>query len=320
MNIIKPLKLNSGDKVGIISPSEPVIFRKKFERGVEVLRELGLCVILGRNVFKKYGAYMAGNDSQRASDLNAMFKNPEIKGIFCSRGGLSCNRLLNLMDYGAIKKNPKVFMGFSDITVLLNAIYKKTGLITFHGPNIEHIFSKGFSGKNRYTWEYFFKAVMRNQPVGRIKPWRSLEVLKEGRASGGLVGGNLITLMTLMGTEYEPDWRNKILFWEETYETIQEIDFHLTHLRSAGVFGKISGMIIGKLMRCNILRGDDDWKKAEVFSINKIILEICHDYKFPIMKGVAFGHYSPQIVVPIGVKATIDTSRKLFSIDEAGVK
>jgi muramoyltetrapeptide carboxypeptidase len=320
MKIIKPPKLKPGDKIGIISPSEPVIYRKKFLRGVETLKNMGFRVAFGKSVLKEYGAYMAGKDEERAADLNAMFRNPEIKGIFCSRGGMSANRLLGLLDWPAIKKNPKVFMGYSDITVLLNAIHKKTGLVTFHGPTVESVFSFGFSGKHKYTREYFLKALMESRPVGPVRRWREMETLKKGKARGALVGGNLSVLRTLIGTPYEPEWRGKILFWEEVTETAQYVDFCLSHLRLAGVFEKISGMVIGKLVDCDILRSDDDWKKVKALPMNKIVLELCEDYKFPIVKGAAFGHYRPMLTLPIGVKASIDTAKPVFSIDEPAVK
>lgn len=322
MNIVlKPPILRKGDKIGIISPSEPVIYRKKFKCGIENLKKLGFRVVLGKNVFKEYGAYMAGRDKERAADLNAMFKNQEIKGIFCSRGGKSGNRLLNLTDYEKIKKNPKIFMGLSDMTILNNAIYTKTGLATFYGQNVEIGFSRGFSGKNKYTLEYFKKAVMDDKPIGEIRHWRKFEILKRGRAEGKLIGGNLAVLPSLLGTSFEPDWRGKILFWEDAQETIQDIDFWLTHLRLAGVFKKISGMIIGKIVGCDILRPHDEWKKEKALSINEIVLELCRDYKFPIIRGIPFGHSYPQITLPIGVKASIDTKKENpFSIDESGVK
>ena len=321
MKSIKPPLLQRGDKIGIISPSEPIIYKKKFERGIETLKKMGFRVVLGKNVFKECGAYMAGADKQRATDLNTMFKNRDIKGIFCSRGGMSANRLLNLIDFKAMKQSPKVFMGLSDITVLLNAIYKKTGLVTFHGPNVEFGFSHGLKNRHKFTEEYFRKAVMSPQPIGNVPGWKKIDVLKSGKASGILIGGNLEVLMTLLNTEYEPDWNNKILFWEESVRTTQEIDFWLTHLRLCGVFKKISGIVIGKLTGITTLRSGDDWNYKKTFPINKIVLEICRTHKFPIIKGFAFGHYYPQITLPIGVKATINTSKKLpFSIDEAGVK
>jgi muramoyltetrapeptide carboxypeptidase len=322
MKILKPQALQKGDKIGIISPSEPIIYKKKFQRGIEALKKLGFRVVLGKNIFKEHGAYMAGTDKERAADLNAMFKNPEIKGIFCSTGGFNSNRLLDLIDYDAIKKNPKVFVGCSDITVLLNAIHKKTGLVAFHGHNVEHGFSLGFNGRQKRSREYFEKAMMTGEPIGPVKSWGKTEILKKGKAKGVLIGGNLSALMTLLGTEYEPDWREKILFWEETSQTSQDIDFHLIHLKLCGVFKKISGMIVGKLTKCDILRPDDDWKKEKALSIDQTIFEISRNYKFPIISGISFGHYyhSFHITIPIGVKATIDTSKKLFSIDELGVR
>jgi muramoyltetrapeptide carboxypeptidase len=319
MKTLKPPALRKGDKIGIISPSEPIVYRKKFGRGVEALKKIGFKVVLAKGVFEKRGAYLAGRRERRAEQLNSMFKNPEINGIFCSRGGFSSSHLLNLLNFETIKKNPKIFMGFSDITVLINAIYAKTGLVAFHGQNVEHGFSYGFSGKYKYSLEYFEKAVMKNEPIGPIRKRSKIAVLKNGKAKGKLVGGNLACLMTLLGTEYEPDWNGKILFWEEFYQTSQEIDFYLTHLRLSKVFDKISGMVIGKLVGCDILRYEDDWKKGKAFPINKIILNVCRDYKFPIIKGFDFGHVYPQITIPIGVKATIDTSKKLFSIDETAV-
>ena len=249
VNPIKPRALRKNDKIGIISPSEPIIYKKKFLRGVKTLKKMGFRVVLGKNVLKEHGAYMAGTDEKRAADLNAMFKNRGIRGIFCSRGGMTSNRLLDLIDYRSIKKNPKVFMGLSDITVLSNVIHKKTGLVTFHGPNVEFGFSHGIKGRHNFTFEYFKKAVMTPRPIGNVPRWKTIDVLKAGKASGALVGGNLEVLMTLLGTKYEPNWKGKIFFWEEAGRTTEEIDFWLTHLRLSGVFEKISGMAIGKLVR-----------------------------------------------------------------------
>lgn len=320
--MIKPLRLKSGDRVGIISPSEPVTRKKNLRQGTKTLEEIGFRVALGRNVFEKYGIYMAGTDEQRASDLNRMFKDKKIKGVFCSIGGFSSNRLLDLIDYETIKKNPKVFMGFSDITVLLNAIHKKTGLVTFHGENVEYGFAKGLSGRYRYTGEYFKKAVMTGKPIGEVLPFSgSVKVLKQGEAEGALVGGNLSTLITLIGTEYEPEWEGKILFWEEFKQTPQDIDFRLTHLRQVGVFAKISGMVIGKLRECDFPYWLRKSEKTKGLSIRKIVLKICKDYEFPIIMNIPFGHVHPQIVLPIGVRAKIDTKESLpFSIVEKAVK
>jgi len=320
--MIKPLRLKRGDKIGIISPSGPVGSKDSLKSGIKTLEELGFEIVLGENVFKEHGVYMAGVDEERVFDLNKMFKNPRIKGIFCSTGGLSSNRLLGLIDYEAIKKNPKIFMGYSDITILLNAVHEKTGLITFHGENVEYGFSRGFQGRYRNMRVYFEKALMSNKPIGEIEPFLGpIKILRRGRAEGLLVGGNLEVLKVLIGTEYEPDWNGKIIFWEEFKETPQDIDFHLTHFREAGVFDKISGMVIGKLTECRFPQWLTKAEKKKGLPIEKIVLEICKDFDFPIIMNLPFGHVHPQIVLPIGVKAQIDTEKSLpFSITEKAVK
>ena len=317
-SIIKPPRLRPGDKIGIISPSEPVT-KVYFQKALRVIGKMGFEVVLGKNVFNVYSDYMAGTDRERASDINLMFKNPEIKGILCSCGGFNSNRLLDLIDYDVVRNNPKVFMGFSDITVLLNAIHKKTGLITFHGQNMEG-FSSGLSGKNEYTREYFEKAVMQKESIGKISPRGNIEIIRPGKVRGRLVGGNLSVLITLIGTEYEPDWDGRILFWEELEQTPQDIDHHLTHLRLSGVFDRISGMVIGKLVKCRF-PPFSYIKNKNVSPIGKIILEISKDYNFPIIFGVPFGHIDRQIVLPIGVKASINSRFSIpFSIDGRAVR
>ncbi len=165
---------------------------------------------------------------------------------------------------------------------------------------------------------------MEGKPIGAVLPFGGpIKVLKGGKVEGALVGGNLSVLETLIGTEYEPDWEGKILFWEEFKATPQDIDFHLTHLRLSGVFDKISGMVIGRLTECNFpywLRRVEGWKGRGP-AIEKIVLEICKDFDFPIIMNLPFVHVHPQITIPIGVKATIDTKKSLpFSIVEKAVK
>lgn len=320
MKIIKPPKLECGDIIGIISPSEPVEFRNKLRRGVKVLEKMGFRVVLGKNVFKNHGGYMAGTEKERVNDLHCMFKDKKVKGIFCGRGGFNSSRLLNSIDFNIIKKNPKIFWGFSDITVLLNAIHAKTGLITFHGQNVEDGFSRGLGGKYKYTRDYFVKAVMNGAPIGEARSFTRPRILKNGRAAGRLVGGNLSCLTALLGNSCEPDWRAKILFWEEIDQTVEDIDFLLTHLRLAGVFEKISGMMIGRLTnrKALLLKGK---KPRKVFSPHDAVLEICRDYKFPIVAEMSFGHEYPQFVVPVGVKAEINTFKENpFSVVEPAVR
>lgn len=318
MKTIKPLKLKPGDKVGIISPSEPVCFKNKLNKGIKELEKLGLKVVLGKNIFKRHGGYMAGTIRERISDLHAMFKNRRIKAIFASRGGFCANQLLPHIDFSLIRKNPKIILGFSDMSVLLNAIYAKTGLITFHGVNVE--LELATDNWEKFTRNYFVKALFQSEPIGKISGLTSWKILKRGKARGRLLGGNLSVLRTLLGTEYEPDWQGAILFWEDCDETYEDLDHFLTHLKLAGIFNKINGMIIGKLHNIKKIETRSDIAKLSFFSPRKIILERTREYKFPIISNVSFGHNCEHITIPVGVKATIDTSKKLFSIDEAGVK
>lgn len=310
MKLIKPKALKAGDAVGIISPSEPVIFKDRFGAGIKELEKLGLKIVLGKNVFKRHGGYMAGTIKERINDLHFMLRNSQIKAIFTSRGGFCSNQLLPYLDFSLIKKNPKIILGYSDITVLLSAIYAKTGLITFHGPSVEFVMPQW----GNFTKNYFLKALFESKPIGKIPALTRWKIIKPGRATGPLIGGNLSVLRTLIGTEYNPDWRNTILFWEDCKIDYEDLDHFLTHLKLVGIFDKLKGMIIGK----NHIK-KPELKISPFFPPEKIILERTEGYNFPILSEVDFGHDCEQITIPIGVKATIDTSKKLFSIDEAGV-
>jgi muramoyltetrapeptide carboxypeptidase len=317
MKAIKPKKLRAGDTVGIISPSEPIEFRNEFYAGVRELEGIGLRVLLGKNVFRKYGGYMAGTVEQRLHDLHSMFRNPKVKAIFVSGGGFCVNQILPFVNYSLIKNNPKILMGYSDITVLLNAIYAKTGLITFHGPSVE----LSIANWEKFTKNGFIKATFQSKPLGKITGLSSWKVFKRGKATGRLLGGNLTVLRTLIGTKYNPDWKNAILFWEDCDLTYEDLDHFITHLKLTGIFDKISGMVIGanKNFKKVTIGEESDSEKKNFFSPKKIILERTKEYHFPIISGVEFGHRRDQMTIPIGVQATIDASKRLFSIDESGV-
>jgi len=315
MESIKAFKLKVGDSVGIISPSEPIIYKNEFFAGVKELEKLGLKVVLGKNVFKSYGGYMAGTTKERLQDLHSMFKNPEVKAIFVSGGGFCANQILPYINYSLIKENPKIILGYSDITVLINAIYSKTGLITFHGPSVELTISSW----DNFTKKSFLRAIFQTRPIGRVPGLTSWKVLKKGKATGHLLGGNLTVLRTLFGTKYNPDWKGAILFWEDCDLTYEDLDHFITHLKLAGILDKISGMIIGKNKNFTEIEKESELKKKDFLLPQNIILERTQEYKFPIISEVQFGHVGEQVTIPIGVQATIDTSKRLFSIDEGGV-
>lgn len=323
MRLIKALKLKKGDLIGIISPSEPIVTKRRIKIGIRALKKLGLKVILGKNVFHRHGGYMAGTIQERLDDFHSMFKNRKIKAVFTSRGGFCCNQLLDGIDYKLIKNNPKIILGYSDITVLLNAIHKKTGLVTFHGPSLGLVMSKWLKSSRsvNFTKSYFNKALFSEKPIGNISRLSQWKILKKGKATGRLIGGNLSVMRTLLGTEYCPDWKNAILFWEDCNITYEDLDHFLVHLKLAGVFDGISGMIIGKNKHIQKIepKSDLNLNKLKFFSTKRIILERTQKYKFPIISNVGFGHECEQIIFPIGVRATINTAKKIFSIDESSV-
>jgi len=309
MIIRKAHKLKPEDKVGVVSPSEPIVFRNKFRSSIKELEKMGLEVILGEHVFKEYRGYLAGTVEERINDLNKMIKDRQIKAIFTSLGGFASNQLLPLINYSTLKKNPKIIIGYSDISVLLNAIYAKTKLITFHGPTLEY----GIPQWKKFTKDYFYKTLFTSKPIGMIK---SFKTLKPGKASGRLIGGNLSVLRTLWGTKFSPNWRGSIFFWEDENITFEDLEHFLAHLKLVGALGKMRGMVIGKLK--NIYKFKSKRRKAN--SVEQIVLEATKDYDFPIIMNVDFGHFPKQITIPIGAKATIDTFKNLFSIDESGVR
>ncbi len=297
MKIIKPPKLNKGDKVGIIAPSDSLLNKEAFKKGVKVLENFGFEVIFGKNLFKRHGDYMAGTDKERADGVNKMFADKSMKGIFCLAGGSSSNRLLPLIDFDNIKKNPKVFVGFSDITTLLLAIYKKTGLVTFHGPNVTNpAFLSNFSQKS------LFKIISEAKPTGKViqkSRWNTLKAGKE--VTGNLIGGTLEMMVNLAGTEYLPDFNNSILFWEEYGEPVEDIDMMFQHLRLTGALGKIKGMIIGKE---KTMFSQSEYRHP--LKLKQVILEITKSFNFPIISDADFGHVPDFITFPIGIKAKLN--------------
>ena len=302
---LKPQKLKAGDVVGVISPSTPVFSRKALTRGLKTLESLGLKPKLGPKALAVQGNYMAGTKEDRLYDLHSMFADDEVKAIFCTGGGYAAIQLLPDIDWELIKRNPKILMGFSDITTLLAAIYEKTGLITFHGPTIEGFNPDTKGGK--YTFKNFKNTVMKGE-VGELKSYTEWKVLKPGRDEGDLIGGNLNIITSLLGTPYEPKWDGKILFWEEVNETIETIDNFLWRLRVAKVFKKIEGMVVGKITSLQPIEDETEkWANMDKPPlIEDIILKATEGFNFPILYGADFGHDVPSLTLPVGTKALLD--------------
>lgn len=325
MKIIKPKKMRKGDVVAIVSPSSaiPDELKKNFNNGVKFLENLGLRVKFGNNVFKKY-YYSAGTVKERLNDIHKAFQDKKVKAVIMSIGGNSANQLLDGLDFDLIRKNPKIFCGISDGTTLLNPIFSKTGLITYHGPDLIFTFGLPISPVIK---ENLIKTLFEGN-VGELRPnpnWKGLDKLnknekyqgwkcvRKGKASGKLIGGNIGCLTNLDNTEFRPDYKNSILFLEAYALSIEDLDMLFTHFRQTKVFDEINGLILGHFYGSNIK------DKKQNRKVSEVILEITKNYSFPILEIGELGHNVENYIFPIGCQATIDADKKYFSIEEETV-
>jgi muramoyltetrapeptide carboxypeptidase len=310
--IVKPKRLAEGDTVGMVVPATMVFELDSIDRGREQLEALGFRVRVGAHVKARYGN-LAGTDRDRAADINGFFADDDVKAVIAFSGGWGTPRLLPYLDYDVIRRNPKVLIGFSDITGLLNAVHKKTGLVTFHGPNAD-------SRYEPYTLASFRKTVMSGEPIGTLpNPQKREEelidrenriiVLREGKATGRLVGGNLSLIASTMGTPYEIDTDGAILFLEDTHEELYRIDRMLTQLWLAGKLDKLAGFVFGRCTDCPI--------EGPALSMGELLRErFAH---VPSIWGLSFGHIEKKLTLPIGLPATLDATAKTLTIAEAAV-
>ncbi|MGZ3929949.1 MAG: S66 peptidase family protein [Bacteroidia bacterium] len=305
---IKPKRLSAGDTIAITSPAGAVWDDKQVDAFSNILKNFGFKVVLGKTLGEKHG-YFAGTEELRLKELHDFFADPIIKGIFCMKGGWGCARLLDKIDYDLISKNPKVLIGFSDITALLIAIFAKTGLVTFHGP-------VGNSGWNEFTSNSFKSVIMNADktifPIGPA-PEDKPVTLNPGTATGLLVGGNLTVLSCIIGSGYLPDWKNKILFLEETKEEPYSIDRMLTQLKLAGVLDNISGFVFGKCVKCEAEEPDKAFKFMEV------LVQHIRPLGIPAFYGAMIGHIENKLTVPLGIEATINAGTGIIQLNEAAV-
>ena len=302
--------LKKSDYIGIVAPGSPVP-KEVFGKGINILEQMGFRIKLGKHVFDITG-YTAGNPENRARDINEFFADSDVKAIVAARGGYNCNQVLLYLDYKLIKKNPKIFLGLSDVTAILNAITSKTGIVTFYGPVLLMI-GGGKDGKAfpLYTQENFQKILMwrKRENINLTNASNNWHVLKKGKAIGKLLGGNLSSLTSIIGTPYEPEWEEAILIWETMGERIEMMTQMLTHLKLAGVFDKINGMIIGRIV---------DTQPKEEINMEKRIIEMilgqCKPYSFPVIYGVDFGHINNNLILPIGGEVRFDTNNNFIKI------
>ncbi len=290
-----PPFLKPGDTIGIATPASP-FKAEAFQAGIHVLQQWGFKVALGRKRIGRTG-YLAGTDRERADELMELFTNPGIKAILCSRGGYGAMRILDFLDFKKIREHPKLFMGFSDVTVLLSALWKETGLMVFHGPmvtTLPQLIPSSLAGLQA-TLKGNYQVQIPLDPKRAISPVS---------ARGTLLGGNLTMLTHLIGTSYEPDWDQALLFLEDCGEDPYRIDRLFMHLRLRGCLDKVSAVLLGKFT------GPDN-KELPLSLIKKMI----GNANIPVWAGLPVGHGSRNIPLPVGAPAFIDAGRGLLTVD-----
>ncbi len=290
--------LKKGDTIGLISPAS-ITKEEDVILAIENLKSLGFNVKVGKNVGKKYFSF-AGTDEEKIEDLHSMFEDKEVDGIVSLRGGYGCIRLLDRINYEIIKNNPKPFVGFSDLTALHMAFYTKCELQTFHGPMAVSNFGK--LEVNKITLEDFFKNLTTNisgEAIGNS----NIEFIAEGEVEGVLVGGNLSVLTSLIGSEFDLDYTDKILFLEDIAEPTYKIDKMLWQLKNMGVYKKIKGIILGDYNDCE--KADESY-----MSLDEVFDSHFKNAKFPVIKNFQSGHCEPMYTLPLGRKVKISSKDK----------
>lgn len=310
---LKPNALKKGDVIGIVSPASPPSSTEKIFKGAEYLERLGYRVKIGRNTEKIYG-YLAGTDRERASDINEMFADKEVKAIIAVRGGYGTPRLLPLLNYPMIKRNPKILVGYSDLTALQLAIYRKTGLITFSGPmaGVEM-----FKGIDPFTEEHFWRCVTSTKKLGVFSnpDDRPLTPLSLGKASGVLLGGNLSLVAAIAGSPYLPSFKDSLLFIEEIEEETYRFDRLMSQLRLIGAFRDAKGIIIGELT--DVKTGD---MTKPYLSVEQVLNDHLTELHKPIVTGLVYGHVPRKLTLPIGIRATLDAKKGQLIAAESAVR
>jgi muramoyltetrapeptide carboxypeptidase len=297
--LLRPPRLRPGDQIGVISPAGPVDM-EELRAGIGLLESSGFRVKVAPHVYDRFD-YLAGRDEVRLEDLHAMFMAREIKAIFCARGGYGSPRLLDKIRYDLIGKKPKILVGYSDITALLVAIHKRTGLITFHGPMVRDL-----GTKDQGNWETLFELLSSGLPF-QLRLERA-NCLIPGKATGSLLGGNLSLICHLLGTPYMPSLEGCILFLEEKGESLYRLDRMLTHLRLSGQLDRLSGLIGGQFENC-----------GQISVIDELLMDVFSDLNIPIVTNLPIGHGEENVAVPIGLRAELDADLMVLSTPEACV-
>jgi muramoyltetrapeptide carboxypeptidase len=309
---ILPKRLKKGHLVGLVTPGSPVT-ELQLGQAILKLEEMELRTTYDDSVLSEYG-YFAGTDRERADELMRMFSRPEVDAIWCVRGGYGSIRILDLLDYSVIRENPKILVGYSDITALHAAIFRETGLVTYHGP-------LGISDFNRFSVRSLRSILMepeaphefpyRREKEERENPEYERYTIYGGQAEGWLTGGNISVLDSLIGTRFEPDFGGRIAYLEETEEKTYRVDKMLFHLLSATSLKQAAGIMLGVFRQCNV---NDEPR----LTLKQAIGNLLGPLGIPVSYGHAFGHISRMLTLPNGIRASLDADRNsLVLLEEA---
>lgn len=314
---ILPKALAPGDTIGIVSPSGAIFESEPYEIAVESMEAMGLKVKLGEFVSSRHG-HLAGTDKQRAAELNAMFSDPEVDGIICLRGGSGAARLLDKLDYENIARNPKAFIGYSDITALHLAIYTKTGLVTFHGPIAVSSWNP-FAVKHFKELLFDKAAMVYQNPTDKggllAQTKDRVRTITPGTAQGELLGGNLAVMTGIMGSSYFPtNWQEKILYLEDVGEPIYAMDRMMSQLQLGGVLDQISGFVFGKCSNCTPGSGYGS------LTLEEVLDHFIKPLGIPAYSGAMIGHIDKNATVPNGIRAAVNADQGTISLLGPAVK
>ncbi|MGE0823917.1 MAG: LD-carboxypeptidase [Candidatus Binatia bacterium] len=304
MALRKPQRLRPGDVIGVVSPAAAVN-DERLRRGCAALEQWGFSVRCGDHALDR-DRFLAGTDSDRARELTTMLQDPEVRAVFCSRAGYGCGRLLPLLDFATLAQTVKIFLGYSDVTLLLTALVQRAGLVCFHGPVVAGEFADGFSPASQ---DHLLNLLTTGWGQENLE---FSTMLHPGCAEGRLLGGCLSVLVTTLGTPYEVNTDGAILFLEDIGEKPYRIDRMLTHLKQAGKLARLAGVIFGEMHSC---RGDNH----DPTLLLSVIADIFHEYTYPIGFGLPAGHEGENFALPLGIPVRLDTNRQRLTFLESAV-
>lgn len=314
--VTRPPRLDAGARVAIVAPSGPCLEQDDFTRAVELCAALGLEPVPGPHVRDRMG-YLAGSDSDRLADLNAALRDDAIDAIWCIRGGYGMTRILDGVDFGALRKHPRAIIGYSDITALLHGAVQEAGVVSFHGPTARNPMPE-------FSLRHFDQVLRSAEPAGRLERLpqaagvlasreNRIVTLRDGVAEGPLLGGNLSLLQCLVGTRFFPDLTGAILFLEDVGEALYRVDRMFAHLRSVGALGELAGVAIGRFTEMRRETGDG------AFGFDEVLSQYLGGLGIPVAYGFPVGHIDNQWTLPLGVRARLDATNGEVDLLEAAV-